>query len=129
MDKILVPILALFFLMVPLSLFSQSHKGKCKIEVIKTYSQKTFGRNIGYYVELKNNSNKTVDAIEWEALFYNKFGELKGKKPGKWDSGNIIEPVDPGGSIEDLETSWIKDATDVYITIKRVHYTDGTSCK
>lgn len=113
----------------PATVFSQSHKLKCDIGVEKIYSQKTLDHNIGYYVVFKNNSNKTVDAIEWDAMFYNRFGDFKGKSEDHWASSNIFKPASPGSTIEDLKPNWIGGADDVYITIKRVHYTDGSICK
>ncbi len=116
------------FLMFSFGAFAQKHKGKCEIGIEKTYTQKTFGKNIGYYVEFKNNASSAVDALEWKALFYNNFGELKGEKTGTWDAGNFIKPIKVGQSGKDLETSWVDDATKVFITITKVHFEDGKKC-
>ena len=110
-------------------LVAQSHKGKCGLEISKAYTQNVLGKNIGYYVEFKNNSAIAIDAIEWTAAFYNNFNELKGKRDGAWSSGNIINPIKPGDTTKDLETNWVKDATKVFIIIKRVHFADGKICK
>jgi hypothetical protein len=112
-----------FILLVTLKSFSQeNHIGKLNVEVIKTYSQNVFGKNIGYYVEFKNNSDLEVDGIKWTASFYDNFGELKGKKEGSWQSGNIIAPIKPGEIGKDLENSFIAGATKVYIKITLVHF-------
>jgi hypothetical protein len=83
---------------------------------------------VGYYVSIANNSQKTVDGIEWTAYFYNNFDDLKGTKSGSWESGNFISPVEAGSNITDLEGAWVDGATKVFIKITRVHFSDGTSC-
>jgi hypothetical protein len=107
---------------------AQSHKNKCGVEVEKAYTQEVLGKNVGYYIELKNTSNKTVDAIEWKANFYSTFGEIKGNREGSWSAGNFIKPVEPNAKIKDLQTNWIDGANKVYISIVRVHFTDGSTC-
>ena len=103
--------------------FSQENNiGKANIEVIKTYSQNVFGKNIGYYVEFKNNSNSEVDGIKWTATFYDNFGELKGRKEGSWQAGNIISPIKPGEKGKDLENAFIAGATKVFIKITQVNF-------
>lgn len=104
------------------------HSGLCGINPENAYSQNVLGRNIGYYVEIKNETSKEFDAIEWDALFYDNFDELIEKKSGSWSSGNIIKPVKPDEVLKDLKTVWVKKATKVFIKVKRVHFTDGSSC-
>lgn len=99
------------------------------MEIIKVYTQTVMGKNIGYSVEIKNSSDKTVDGIEWDAYFFNRFGDLKGKREGEWTSGNLIKPKTPGETLIDVSSNFVSGATDVFITIKRVHFTDGTLCK
>jgi len=106
----------------------QAHSGLCGIDVVKAYSQNILGQNVGYYVKLTNNSSKTVDAVSWTANFYNNFEDSKGKKTGKWESGNFTSSAKPGESITDLEGAWVDGATKVFIKVTRVHFTDGTSC-
>jgi hypothetical protein len=105
------------------------HSGKCGVIAIKAYTQNLLGKNVGYYVEFKNSSKKSVDAIEWTAKFYNNFDELKGSSKGEWSSGNIISPIESGETTRDLEGVWVNGATKVFVTITRVHFTDGTICK
>ena len=109
--------------------FSQNHKGKCGLEINKAYTQTVLGKNLGYYVEFKNNASSEIDAIEWTAYFYNNFNELKGNREGKWSSGNIIKPIKVGDTTKDLESNWVSDATKVFITVKRVHFTNNKTCK
>jgi hypothetical protein len=105
------------------------HKSRFGIVVIKAYSQNVLTKNIGYYVELRNDNKKTVDAVEWQARFYDNFEDLKGTRKGTWSSGNFISPVKKGETILDLEGVWVDDATKVFIEITRVHFTDGTTLK
>lgn len=105
-----------------------THSGKCGVTPDKAYSQNVLGRNVGYYVEIKNESEKEFDAIEWEAFFYDNFDELLETRPGSWSSGNIIKPCKPQETLKDLDMVWVKKATKVIIKIRRVHFTDGTTC-
>jgi hypothetical protein len=121
--------LIVLFISVGFQFFSQTSKGKCGLNVAKSYTQTAFGKNIGYYVEFQNKSKSAVDAIEWQADFFTNFGDPKGKKAGSWSSGNLISPIEPGEFGKDLETNWSEGATKVYITITRVHFTNGKTCK
>jgi hypothetical protein len=104
------------------------HVGKCGVIATSAYTQNILGKNAGYYVKFKNDSKKNVDALEWTAKFYNNFDELKGTKTGDWSSGNFISPIKPGETAKDLEGVWVEGATKVFISISRIHFTDGTSC-
>jgi hypothetical protein len=119
---------ALFFPLFLSPASTPEHTGKCGIIPVKAYSQNVLGRNIGYYVEIKNETEKEVDAIEWEAYFYDNFDEMMEKKNGSWSSGNIIKPCKPDEIVKTLATVWVKEATKVFIKINRVHFTDGSSC-
>jgi hypothetical protein len=117
------------FVILSLTSFAQQHENKCDLMVEKAYTQNTFGKIVGYYVDFKNNGTKPVDGIKWTARFYDNFGELKGKEEGQWQSGNFIDPIVTGKTASDLEAVWIDEATKVFITIDLVHFTDGESCK
>ena len=98
------------------------HEGLSGVDVLGAKTQQVFVKNIGYYVEFKNNSNQEVDGIKWEANFLNNFGEVKGTSVGKCESGNLIKPIKPGSKTEDLEGTWIDGATKVQIKITDVHF-------
>ena len=120
--------LILLFISLLLGGGKPGHTGKCGVNPINAYSQNVLGRNVGYYVEIKNETSKDFDAIEWEAHFYDNFDEFLEKKSGSWSSGNIIQPVKPDEVLKDLKMVWVKKATKVYIKVNRVHFTDGSSC-
>jgi hypothetical protein len=122
-------LLCLTSLLMSLAFLPPKHIGKCGIIAQKAYTQNILGKNVGYYVEFKNTSKKTVDALEWSVKFYNNFDELKGTKSGEWSSGNFISPIKPGKTTKDLEGVWVENATKVFVTVTRVHFTDGSSCK
>ena len=111
----------LFTLLFSLTSFAQ-------IEVVKIATQRSFGRVIGYHATMKNNSNKTIDAIEWTATFVDKFGDVKEiKKSEQWSSGNTFtidtsKPIEPGKEVQVTMGCLVKGATDVKIKIIRVHY-------
>ena len=105
-----------------------NHKGLCSIAIVKSYSQNVLGKNIGYYVSFKNNAKTSCDALNWNARFYDNFNDFKGSRKGSWSSGNFISPIKPGKTTQDLEGVWVAGATKVYVTITRVHFTNGNSC-
>ena len=108
---------------------AQSNSEKCDVKIQDIKSQNVLGRNIGYVVKFDNDNEKTIDGIAWTAFYYDRFGELKGKKEGTWTSGNFIKPVPANSTLTTTQTSWVKGADDVYITITKVHFTDGSTCK
>lgn len=108
---------------------AQSNNEKCGVKIQDIKSQNVLGRNIGYVVKFDNDNEKTIDGIAWTAFYYDRFGELKGKKEGTWTSGNFIKPVPTNSTLTTTQTSWVKDADDVFITINKVHFTDGSTCK
>jgi hypothetical protein len=118
----------LAILLMSLNTSTPKHYGKGGVMPVKAYTQNILGKNVGYYVEFKNGSKKSVDALEWKARFYNNFVDLKGTREGNWSSGNFIKPIEPNTTTEDLEGVWVDGATKVFVIISRVHYTDGTSC-
>jgi hypothetical protein len=95
------------------------------IKPIKTLTQEFFGKNVGYYIMLKNTSNLKCDAVKWKAYFYDNFGDNVGIRNGQWSSGNIIQPVGHNVVIEDIENVWINGATKIVIVLNRVHFTNG----
>lgn len=107
----------------------QSHKGLSSLQVIEASTQNTLGYNAGYYVEFKNLSAKSIDGVKWKVDFIDNFGTSKGKRDGQWQSGNFTSPIKPGDTMKDVEGVWVEGATKIIITIKEVHFTDGTSQK
>ena len=120
--------LILFSVILMLGFAPPSHKGKCGLVPSKAYTQNIYGKNIGYYVNFRNDSEKVVDGIKWKANFYDNFEELKGTREGSWQSGNFISPIEMGETAQDLENVWVTGATKIFITVTKVHFTDGTSC-
>lgn len=116
--KYLILILAL----ISFSFTEPKHVGKSGIKVISASTQQILGINAGYYVKFKNNNTRNVDGLKWKAIFTDNFGEVKGERVGKWESGNLITTIKPGEEVEDLERVWIKEATKVKIVITTVHF-------
>ena len=116
--KYLILILAL----ISFSFTEPKHVGKSGIKVISASTQQILGINAGYYVKFKNNNKRNVDGLKWKAIFTDNFGEVKGERVGKWESGNLITPIEPGEETEDVERVWVKDATKVKILITKVHF-------
>lgn len=109
--------------------FSWPKDDMCGISIVKSYNQEVFGKNVGFYVVFKNNSERSMDAIEYTVTYKNGFDETKGTRSFSWQAGNFFGPKLPGESLKDGSTTWIDDANKISIFIKRVHFTDGTKCK
>jgi hypothetical protein len=50
-------------------------------------------------------------------------------KEYRWQAGNLIDELEPGETLKDGATNWVKGANKIKVQIIRVHYTDGTVCK
>lgn len=101
----------------------------CGIIVTKSYNQEVLGKNIGFYVVFKNNTTRSLDAIDYKVIYKNGFDEVKGTRSFTWQAGNFLGPKLPGESLKDGSTTWVDDANKIEVLIKRVHFTDGYSCK
>lgn len=111
-----------------LGLSLEKYCNSCGLTVEKSYTQSVLGVNVGYYVEFHNKSGKTIDAVEWNANFYNNFEDYIGTRKGEWSSGNFVSPIENEETFKDLEGVWVEGATKIKIKVTRVHYTDGSSC-
>ena len=101
----------------------------CGISVTKSYNQQVMGKNVGFYVVFKNNSKRSMDAIDYEVNYKNGFNESMGKRSFTWQAGNFFGPKLPGESLSDGSTTWVEGANKIKVIIKRVHFTDGYTCK
>jgi len=120
--------LVLFLLLICFG-YGLNNDGKCGLEIIDSYTQEIMGKNVGFYTKFKNNSKKSIDAFDYKVKYLDGFNEIKGTREFRWQSGNIIDELEPGESLKDGSTNWVKGANKVEIYIIRVHYTDGTICK
>ncbi len=123
-------ILSLLFLLIASKTFSQEHTNKCNLRVVSA-EPIVWNDKLKYYkVVIINGNEKTMDACEWTASFYDKFDVLIGETIGKWSSGSIIGPVEPGGKMTDRETPKnIGDADRIAISINKVHFIDDSICQ
>jgi len=101
----------------------------CGITVTKSYNQQVLGKNIGFFVIFKNNTTRSLDAIDYKVIYKNGFDEVKGTRLFTWQAGNFLGPKLPGESLKDGSTTWVDDANKIEVVIKRVHFTDGYTCK
>lgn len=108
--------------------FAQSNSGKCSVEVSDVSKVSSFGYLLGYTVEFKNNSKKTVDGIYWNVFYYNNALELIKKDNSSFNSSKAIDPIATGFTKTLVRPDRIKGASKAIIKITKVHFTDGTSC-
>jgi len=125
-----IKLLSLFLFCFATTAYCQEHKNKCNLKVVSA-EPVVWNDKLKYYkVVISNGNNKTMDACEWKASFYDKFDELIGEEIGKWSSGSFIGPIQPGEKMTDRETPKnIGDADRVVISINKVHFVDGSVCK
>jgi hypothetical protein len=100
----------------------------CGLQVIDSYTQEVMGKNVGFFVKFKNVSKKNIDAFKYKVQFLDGFNEEKGVKEFSWQAGNIIDKLEPGETLKDGSTNWIKGANKIKIEIIRVHFTDDSVC-
>ncbi len=103
--------------------------GKCGLEILSSYTQEIMGKNVGFYVKFKNNSKKNIDAFDYKVKYFDGFNELKGTNEYRWQAGNLIDDLEPGETLKDGATNWVKGSNKIKVQIIRVHFTDGTVCK
>ncbi|MFM7684187.1 MAG: hypothetical protein ACKO7P_15805 [Bacteroidota bacterium] len=122
----LVYLLVIFFLVTSMVILKD---GKCGLEILDSYTQEIMGKNVGFYVKFKNNSKKNIDAFDYKVKYLDGFNELKGTNEYRWQAGNLINDLEPGETLKDGATNWVKGANKIKVQIIRVHFTDGTVCK
>ena len=118
----------LFFCFISSS-FAQKHKEICDLKVTKAVTQELLGRNIGIYVEFKNNNTISLDALEYIVNYFDGFNKKMGTKNFKWQAGNIIKAVEPGEILRDVNNNWVKGANKIQVIISKAHFTNGKVCK
>ncbi len=124
----------LFFIIISIIAFSktlsgQTNKSACNLNITSVITNLSFGVNVGYILNLKSTSNKSIDAVEWTAQFYDNFGNLIESRPGSFNSTSFIEPILSGTEKVIIRTNKINGATKVFVTINKVHFVDGTICR
>jgi hypothetical protein len=108
--------------------FGQQNKGTCKIEVSDVSKLISFGYLIGYTVEFKNTSNKTVDGIYWTAYYINNNGDYIKMESDSFNSTDLIDPIQSGFKKSLVRAPRVKNASKLIIVVNKVHFTDGSTC-
>ncbi len=106
-----------------------SNKSACNLSITSVITNLSFGVNVGYILNLKSTSNKSIYAVEWTAQFYDNFGKLIESMPGSFNATSFIEPILSGTEKVIVRTNKINGATKVFVTINKVHFVDGSVCK
>ena len=126
MKKIL---LLVTFIVFTTTAFAQQNRGLCNIEVNDVSKITALGYLIGYTVQFKNNTTKTVDGVYWTAYYYNNDNKLIESEKSSFNSTNLIDPIAAGFSKSIARSPRVKGASIVLVVINKVHYSDGSSCK
>lgn len=108
--------------------YSQENKSLCNIQVADVSKVVSFGYLVGYTVEFKNSSKKTVDGIYWTVYFYNNNGDLLKKEESSFNSTDLVDPIASGFSKSIARAPRIKGASKAIVKINKVHFSDGSSC-
>jgi hypothetical protein len=109
--------------------FSQKNTGLCKVEISDVSKVSSFGYLIGYSVQFKNSTKKSVDGIWWKAYYYNNANELIKSDESSFNSSNLIDPIASGFTKSIARSPRVKGASKVIIKIVKVHFSDGSICK
>ena len=126
MRKIL---LLVSFIIFTTTAFAPQNKGLCNIEVKDVSKITALGYLIGYTVQFKNNTTKTVDGVYWTAYYYNNDNKLIESEKASFNSTNLIDPIAAGFSKSIARSPRVKGASIVLVVINKVHFSDGSSCK
>lgn len=122
-------LLSIFCLGICWASIAQKHRNRCSIEVKESKPHVLLDKLRYYSVEFYNGSQKTMDALEWEAQFFDKFEKLIGTRKGTWSSGKWVKPIQPGDYLTDREfPEDIGDANKIIIEVSKVHFVGGAAC-
>ena len=122
----------LFFLLLisySQTFYGQDNKGLCGVEVNDVSKVSSFGYLVSYVVQFKNTSKKTVDGIYFKTYFYDNSNKLISSEESSFNSNNVIDPIASGFTKSITRAPRIKGASKVIVTIYKVHYSDGSTCK
>ena len=67
-----------------------SNKSTCNLNITSVITNLSFGVNVGYILNLKSTSNKSINAVEWTAQFYDNFVKLIESRPGSFNYTSFI---------------------------------------
>lgn len=109
--------------------YAQQNKGLCNVVINDVSKTISFGYLIGYVVQFKNNTKKSVDGIYWTTNFYNNAGKLIKSEESSFNSTNLIDPIASGFTKSVVRSPRVKGASKVEIVINKVHFSEGASCK
>lgn len=124
--KLLIPLLIVFGSFN--NALAQNNVGLCKVQIADVSKMTGFGYLVGYTVQFKNNSRKTVDGIYWTVYYYNNDNKLIEYETDSFNSTNLIDPIAAGFTKSIVRKSGIKGASKMSVIINKVHYSDGSSC-
>lgn len=125
-----------FFASFSLSISAQNSKplpnvnagSACQVTVVEAVTKQVLKKNIGFYTRFRNDSDKGVDAIDYEVTYRNGFDEVKGVKTFTWQAGNLNTVLKAHEYRTEVYSNWIEGANKIEVRVLRVHYVDGTSC-
>ena len=109
--------------------YGQDNKGLCGVQVNDVSKVSSFGYLVSYVVQFKNTSKKTVDGIYFNTYFYDNSNKLISSEESSFNSNNVIDPIASGFTKSITRAPRIKGASKVVVTIYKVHYSDGSTCK
>ena len=114
-----------------LSTKAQTNKGLCNVEVNDFIPVVSFGYLVSYDLNIINNSNKIVTAIDWTAYFYGQDGSLVKTVSDSFSSSCRIniDPKSAGHNRNIIRTPRVKGAVKMTVTITKVVFHDGSVCK
>jgi len=125
MKKILI---IFAFLAISQVFYAQENRGLCNLEINDVSKVTSFGYLIGFTVEFKNNSKKTVDGIYWTTYFFDNANKLISTEEYSFNSSSNIDPIASGFTKSIVRAPRIKGASRVVIVIDKIHFIDGSAC-
>lgn len=115
-------------LIISFSTFAQKNENLCKVSVEDISKITSFGYLIGYSVQFKNYSAKSVDGIYWTAYYYDNANTLIKYEESSFNSTNLIDPIISGTTKTIARSPRVKGASKVIIKINRLHFIDNSTC-
>jgi hypothetical protein len=126
--KMRTKFILLFTFITTISTLAQKNESLCKVNVEDISKITSFGYLIGYSVQFKNYSSKSVDGIYWTAYYYNNDNTLIKSEETAFNSTNLIDPIVSGTTKTIARSPRVKGASKVIIRINKLHFVDNSTC-
>jgi len=123
--------LFLIWLLAPLIGLCQGKSEKCEVTIDN--AQVSLVGNI-FYLDMKinNSSEKAIDNIKFKVDYYSVYGEFICSRDYTWETNLLLKPIKSNSTTRYYRPCFISAKETIKkckLHIKRIHFTDDTTCE